>query len=91
MEPAPSRPDSRTDYLIPARIKRLELRYRHLRTVKDPTTGDPVSVKEEIGWFCVFEGSWEALFISKEKPDLYEGQAVTIRISSNDRKTSSTP
>lgn len=33
-----------------------------------------------IGWFVHFEGSWEAIYLGTEKPDLKSGDPIQIQI-----------
>jgi hypothetical protein len=40
----------------------------------------PVCDEKSIGWYIKLEGSWESMYVGLEKPDLAEGQAVTVSI-----------
>jgi hypothetical protein len=65
-----------TRWRIPVVIKRVEHRRRTVQTWKD---GDNIrSIDEDIGWWVVLEGSWEALYLGNEEPPLFGGQRATI-------------
>ena len=44
------------------------------------TGADTIYNSVSLGWFVLYEGSYEALFAGTEKPDLAVGDTVTIRI-----------
>lgn len=51
------------------------------RKVKDADGQDETVLEyEDLGWFVVFEGSWEKLNFGTERPNLKKGQKVEIII-----------
>ena len=40
----------------------------------------PTCDQRSLGWYIKLEGSWESMYVGMEKPDLVQGQAVTISI-----------
>jgi len=73
-----------TTYKIRTQVKDLEHKRRALRCSADRTDPEkPVFnwAYEDVGWFVQFEGSYEALFVGKERPeDLEVGAQVEILI-----------
>lgn len=68
----------KTRIVIHATIHSLEFVDKVVRTLPnraDP--GNPVVVKEKLGWFLVLEGSHEKLYVGMEKPE-FESNKLTI-------------
>lgn len=67
-------------YVIHTKVVKLEHRERHYNVRK---VGEQVvSEIEPLGWFVLFEGSHECLYLGHIKPtDLAQGQAVKITIT----------
>ena len=65
-------------YRIKTRVKSIEFRTRVVRT--DKVDDAVVATTEDIGWFVCFEGSWEAMFLGFEKPELVKGQGIEITV-----------
>jgi len=71
-------------YKVLTTVKDLEHKQRVVRVTADRT--DPAKPvieweREDVGWFVQFEGSYEALFMGREKPlDLAPGTKVKILI-----------
>jgi len=40
----------------------------------------PVCDQHSIGWYVKLEGSWESMYVGDEKPNLTEGEKVTVSI-----------
>jgi len=73
-----------TVYKIRTQVKDLEHKRKTLRRSANRTDPEkPVFTweYEDVGWFVQFEGSYEALFVGKERPeDLEVGAPVEILI-----------
>lgn len=41
--------------------------------------------REKLGWFVAFEGSYEAVHVGKEKPDLVIGQELEVTIKTKEQ------
>lgn len=67
-----------TRYRIKTRVSRVEEKIITLSTHKHGE--ETITEKASAGWFVNFEGSWESLFLGKEKPNLQPGQHVNIII-----------
>lgn len=71
-------------YLIHTRVAKLEEKTEAVRAVingKDDNGRNIYDIeRKSVGWFVLFEGSHEWNFLGFEKPNLQEGQKVTIRI-----------
>lgn len=67
-----------TDIVIPTRVAELFEHQRHVRSTK--IGNEVVSSYAKVGWFVRFEGSYEALFMGLDRPDLNVGDTVEIRI-----------
>lgn len=66
-------------YRISTKVKKLELKKRIVRTYLN--AGLAVDETIDIGWFVLFEGSQESLFVGVDKPtDLDPGTEVEIII-----------
>lgn len=77
MEPAQA---TRITFVIPnVKVSRVEERFHknYLEGFGESTRFEEVS----LGWYAVFEGSYEALFLGNEKPDLAKGDHVMIKIT----------
>lgn len=72
-------------YRIPTKVVKIEEKKKHLATNVEKTTGENQIVMVttvDIGWFVLFEGSQESLFVGMEKPaDLEPGTEVEIIIA----------
>ena len=68
-----------TVYKIKATVKDLVFKKRAAKVTR---VGDDINWEyEDIGWFVQFYGSYEALFVGKDRPDDLEvGQKVEITI-----------
>jgi hypothetical protein len=68
-----------TVYKIRTTVKELMFKKRVAKVTK---FGDDINWEyEDVGWFVQFHGSYEALFVGKDRPDeLEEGQKVEITI-----------
>lgn len=66
-------------YRIPTKVSKLEYKEKVIKTEKE---GDKViSTVVSLGWFALFEGSQEFLYIGMERPtDLEPGAEVDIII-----------
>lgn len=72
------------DYIIRTRVVKVEKKSQVLRARK---IGDNDIEREivDLGWFVLFEHSYEYLFIGHEEPtDLFAGKKVRIRLESDD-------
>lgn len=79
-----------TVYIIKTRVCNIEHRSERLHV--SGFGGDATFRTVPIGWFVHFEGSWEAIYLGQEKPDLQSGDAITIKISKDpDAKPNTTP
>ena len=65
-------------YIIKTRVCNVEHRSQRLHV--GGFGQDAVFRTEAIGWFVHFEGSWEAIFLGKEKPSLVSGDHIEIKI-----------
>jgi hypothetical protein len=70
-------------YRIPTRVVKLENKHKHVGSeveIKDDKTVTMVTTID-IGWFVLFEGSQESLYVGMEEPlDLQPGTEVDIVI-----------
>jgi hypothetical protein len=74
-------------YRIRTRVKSLEEKSKLMGGHKNPDTGMVSIYTEKVGWFVHLEGSYESLFVGKEKPtDLEPGTEVDIIIWPHRRK-----
>jgi hypothetical protein len=72
-------------YKIPTKVIRLEQKSRVTRGFV--VEGEAKCFREDLGWFVHFEGSYESLFIGKDRPnDLEPGTHVEIVIRPKPRK-----
>ena len=68
-----------TEYQFKTRVLKVE---KKKRAVKARKIGDDIDVEyEDLGWYVQLEGSVISIAVGSEKPDLSEGQAVTLTIS----------
>ncbi len=68
-------------YLIRTRVKNLELKKTTTGSRKNPKTDEITSTVVSLGWFVLFEGSYESLFVGNDEPkDLTPGTEVDIII-----------
>lgn len=68
-------------YLIRTRVKALELKKITTSSKKDPNSDKILSTVASLGWFVLFEGSYESLFVGHDEPkDLTPGTEVEIII-----------
>lgn len=68
-------------YRIPTRVVKLENKKKILATRLDANKDIVMVESVDIGWFVLFEGSQEMLFVGMEKPeDLEPGTEVIISI-----------
>lgn len=65
-------------------VKRVESRSHIVRGYKKD--GESVFDTENLGWFIVLTGSWEALYVGQEPPDLKVGDRVEVIIRAKDQK-----
>lgn len=70
------------DIVIPATVKGLEEKEKILGTDKDKDTGKVFVTTRNMGWFVLFEGSHEWLFVGYEKPvGLDPGTEIDIKLA----------
>lgn len=62
--------------LAPERIDR----YRIVTIVTKIREIKPNAIQIVPGWYVSFKGSWESLFLGEDKPQLIEGETVSIII-----------
>jgi len=69
-------------YVIKTRVRELEMKTLTLRVWKpDPLKSDTECERQDIGWFVLFENSYESLFVGTEKPtNLDPGTEVEIHL-----------
>jgi hypothetical protein len=70
-------------YRVNTCVVRVEEKKRVLRTYKKVGANNQEEIiadTETLGWFVSFEGSWESLYLGREKPALTVGQQVAILI-----------
>jgi hypothetical protein len=77
-------PEMTMVYKVLTTVKDLAFKKRALRVTADRTDPAQPVIEweyEDVGWFVQFEGSYEALFMGREKPmDLTPGTKVQILI-----------
>ena len=68
--------------IIKTRIERIEHKKRIVRITQNKNDREnPIVEDEDLGWFVLFEGSWESIFVGNEQPtDLRMGMKVDIII-----------
>ena len=68
------------DIVIKTKVRELEFKTRAVKAYKpDPKKDDITVEREDLGWFVLFENSYESLFVGKDKPDNFEvGTEVDI-------------
>ena len=72
-------------YIIPTTVKSLEQKKKTISVHVDRAKDKVLIETVDIGWFVLFEGSQESLFVGFEKPeDLVPGSKVKIIIDTND-------
>lgn len=73
------------NYVIPTKVKSIKEEERIIRTIPNKLDEkNPIVEKENLGWFLGFEGSFEALYVGKEKPPYEVGEEVDIVIRKKD-------
>lgn len=70
-------------YKISTRVRALEMKTMIVRTYKDPTDANKILTDTKpMGWFVLFEESYESLYVGHERPlDLEPGTEVEIIIN----------
>jgi hypothetical protein len=69
----------RTLFRIPTRVAHISEQFHRFSWHKDDT-GNILYDQKSLGWFVLFEGSMEQLFVGHEKPSLNVGDVVFIDI-----------
>lgn len=65
---------------IPTHVKSVAEEKRLVNCYKSEN-GEATSTYESLGWFVLFDGSHEKLFLGHEKPNIKVGQKATIQIT----------
>jgi hypothetical protein len=65
-------------YKIPTTVQIVEERFRN-RWVEGGGDG-AIFESESLGWYIQFTGSWEGIYLGKDKPPFVVGDAVNIII-----------
>jgi hypothetical protein len=74
-------------YRIQTRVKNLEQKKITTSSKKDPNSDKILSTVAFLGWFVLFEGSYESLFVGHDEPkDLTPGTEVDIIIKPKTEK-----
>lgn len=71
-------------YTIPTKVNSIEQHWKRLHV--SGFGPDAIFKNTSLGWFVHFEGSWEALYLGQEKPDLQTGDEVIITIRKANEK-----
>jgi hypothetical protein len=68
-------------YRIRTKVRHIELKEKRLSSRKDPHSDNVIVEIVPLGWFVHFEGSYESIYVGREKPaDLNVGMQVDILI-----------
>jgi hypothetical protein len=75
-----------TNYKFNTRISRVQEQFEHYNWRMENHDGQKVSVHDErsLGWYITLQESRVSLYIGNTKPDLVEGQDVTVTVSARE-------
>lgn len=69
----------------------LDVEHRFKRVHVTGAGADAIFKNISIGWFVLLKGSWEALYLGAEQPDLVAGDRVRILISKDQAPCPTSP
>jgi len=76
-------------YIINTTVADVEHRFQRLHVAGHGP--DSIFKTQSVGWFVLFEGSHESLYMGQDFPNLTTGDAVEIRIRKANAQSSPTP